>query len=343
MNKITSFTESGKTCFMISIISPSFLKNLCSAVFLHRFRPITVSFLVTRRCMINCPMCFIKKPSGDTDEMSFSEIKELFDILEKAGTKFLHLTGGEPFLRSDIPDIIKYAKEKRFYVTINTSGHDFFSYIEKIRSYTDTIILSIDGNRKTHDKIRGGGAFDRCLKIIDYCRENDIKLKINSVFGEFNKDQIPFLIELSKTKQVPITFKPVVKYSGIDRIQDFLPVKETVFSIMNMLLEEKKENKYIFMSDAYIRAMRDIKTPEHLSCDYLYMRINSDGKIKRCVLVDDRYSIRPDLRSVSAFLRSLKTIPAEYCDEPLHSCLETSNILNLNIRSVIEIFHKMGI
>ena len=83
--------------------------------------PLTVNFEVTAACNLSCIHCYhdnCRKNTGE--ELTFGQIKEMFSSLKNAGTMFLIITGGEPFLRQDILEILNLAREMSFSIIIFT-------------------------------------------------------------------------------------------------------------------------------------------------------------------------------------------------------------------------------
>ena len=125
-------------------------------------------FEVTNACNLHCKHCY-KMPLGGND-LTLGQIKYILEKISDFGIKRLLLTGGEPFLRNDLFEIIDYAVECNIEdIEINTNGTllDDATIINEIKERLDTIIglpVSIDGARsETHDFIRGKGQFTKLL------------------------------------------------------------------------------------------------------------------------------------------------------------------------------------
>lgn len=107
-------------------------------------------FHVTSKCNMNCPGCYsISQRNYDVD-LSFNEIKKIIDNLSDANVKSLVISGGEPFLRNDIIDILRYIKQnsKIQYVCCITNGLDDLNrYIDACK-YIDELSFSLDGYSK---------------------------------------------------------------------------------------------------------------------------------------------------------------------------------------------------
>ncbi len=144
-------------------------------IFIKRGLPIQLIYFVTSRCNLKCQHCFYwEKLNSQTIELSLPEIekisKSVGDLL------WLSLTGGEPFLRNDLPDIASlfYKHTGVKYITIPTNGLEtarILALTEKIlslipKSYL-VIYVSLDGLEKTHDLIRNRpGSFHNALDTL---------------------------------------------------------------------------------------------------------------------------------------------------------------------------------
>ncbi|MDD5417533.1 MAG: radical SAM protein [Candidatus Nanoarchaeia archaeon] len=136
----------------------------------YNFAPKNIMFEITHRCNLRCSTCWWWRKEGTksekflNEEMTFEEIKNFVDGVSKYNPRFV-ITGGEPFVRKDIYDIIKYIKSKGMYCEVITNGIPFDP--EKVvETGLDSIDISIDGDEKTYDKIRGEGNFKKVIKNI---------------------------------------------------------------------------------------------------------------------------------------------------------------------------------
>ncbi|MEM2175558.1 MAG: radical SAM protein [Candidatus Micrarchaeia archaeon] len=139
--------------------------------------PYKLSFAVTYHCNSKCIQCSIwkKKPKK---ELSLDEIRE---FTKKSNIFYWYnLTGGEPFLRRDIVDIVKILIEnsKNFYL-LNITTNSFnppliYKRIEEIISLRPPnfiVIVSLDGDKETHEYIRRiPGSFDNAVSLFKMLR-----------------------------------------------------------------------------------------------------------------------------------------------------------------------------
>ena len=90
------------------------------------FRAYSISWNLTKRCNLNCSHCYLDadfRGGLKTDELNTEECFRVIDqIAEVNPNAFLILTGGEPLLRPDIYEIIRYAADRKFMVVLGTNG-----------------------------------------------------------------------------------------------------------------------------------------------------------------------------------------------------------------------------
>lgn len=107
--------------------------------------------IVTYRCNAQCNMCNrYKKPSAPNEEISLETIKKLPPMY------FTNITGGEPFIRQDLKDIVRELYKKSDRIVISTNGFFTDRIIDLCREFPNVgIRISIEGLEETNNKIRG--------------------------------------------------------------------------------------------------------------------------------------------------------------------------------------------
>ena len=107
--------------------------------------------IVTYRCNARCNMCNrYKKPSLPEEEISLDTIKKLPPMY------FTNITGGEPFIRTDLKDIVRELYKKSDRIVISTNGFFTDRILELCKEFPQIgIRISIEGLEETNNKIRG--------------------------------------------------------------------------------------------------------------------------------------------------------------------------------------------
>jgi MoaA/NifB/PqqE/SkfB family radical SAM enzyme len=139
--------------------------------------PVYVQFYITARCNLTCKQCNIIYANSDVRECTLEEIKRMADNFARMGVAMVLLTGGEPFTRQDLPEIIHEFESRGVHVRMQTNG---LATDERIHQVVEAggrdISISLDslwpGNqddinggfaRSWHDALRAIAAFTRYL------------------------------------------------------------------------------------------------------------------------------------------------------------------------------------
>lgn len=107
--------------------------------------------IVTYRCNARCTMCNrYKAPSKPEEEISIETIKKLPQMY------FTNITGGEPFIRNDLKDIVRELYKKSDRIVISTNGFFTDRIIDLCKEFPNVgIRISIEGLEDTNNAIRG--------------------------------------------------------------------------------------------------------------------------------------------------------------------------------------------
>ncbi|MFH1551870.1 MAG: radical SAM protein, partial [bacterium] len=113
--------------------------------------PEEVMIEVTPKCNFGCGFCFNKisfaQKGRNIKEFSLSYLKKIVDSISESGVKIIRFTGGEPLLRKDIFDLLKYAKNKDLEVRLNTNGSLINSKtVKKLRGVVDNVLIPIESD-----------------------------------------------------------------------------------------------------------------------------------------------------------------------------------------------------
>ena len=128
--------------------------------------------IVTYRCNARCTMCNrYKAPSKPEEELSIETIKKLPPMY------FTNITGGEPFIRQDLPEIVGELRKKSDRIVISTNGFFTDRIIDLAKQYPDIgIRISIEGLQPTNDAIRGlANGYERGYNTLLKLKEMGLK------------------------------------------------------------------------------------------------------------------------------------------------------------------------
>ena len=128
--------------------------------------------IVTYRCNARCSMCNrYKAPSKPEEELSIETIKKLPKMY------FTNITGGEPFIRTDLPDIVRELYKKSDRIVISTNGFFTDRIVSLAKEFPQIgIRISIEGLEKTNNEIRGlENGYQRGYQTLKTLREMGMK------------------------------------------------------------------------------------------------------------------------------------------------------------------------
>ena len=155
---------------------------------------------INNECNLNCKHCRVSE-KNDNEKLSLKEAKSLLSECWYNGITMLNLSGGEPFLRDDIFEILDYA-EKFEDIVITTNGTLLNEEkCKKLSTYKNIkLSISLDGLEETHDKFRRKkGAFKKVIDILPVLNKNNIKYAIKYTLSkETAKDAIELLNLVAK-------------------------------------------------------------------------------------------------------------------------------------------------
>lgn len=160
---------------------------------------------LTDRCNLKCVHCYINV--GKSKDINLQEAKKIIDQMEELNVLYVSLTGGEPFLREDIGEIINYLNKKRIGIkNINTNGTIISQRILNILKnlYPKVrFFISLDGPEpKSHNLFRGVTGFKKTINGIKRTQKNGFKVLINTSLHIRNINQIGKMYKLIKNLNI---------------------------------------------------------------------------------------------------------------------------------------------
>ncbi|HZK60917.1 MAG TPA: radical SAM protein [Anaerovoracaceae bacterium] len=159
-----------------------------------------IHWCVTGLCNLNCRHCYMEAPSGRYGELPYEKMIHIIEQFEQANVMQVSLTGGEPFLRKDLLDIMTVLAEKKIWISeIYTNGTLISeAVLEKIKKigFSPYFQISFDGYGG-HEYMRGRkGIEDKVIKSLQKLRKAGFPLIIASNFDSENLYQLRNTYEL---------------------------------------------------------------------------------------------------------------------------------------------------
>lgn len=191
----------------------------------HQADTCTVLMEVTDKCNLSCPTCFAgNRQRSPLNTPDINQLKEMCEaVVVAAGNCPVQLSGGEPTVRDDLPEIVNMAKDAGLgHIQINTNGIRIAEdkvYLKALKDAgTDLIYLQFDGvTDDVYRTLRGADLFDIKKKAIENCSEIKMGVQlVPTVIPKVNDSQLGEILFFAK-RYMPVIkgihFQPVT-YSG---------------------------------------------------------------------------------------------------------------------------------
>lgn len=165
--------------------------------------PLYVQYYITARCNFRCKQCNIIYAQGDCPEMNIHQIRKAAENLAAIGVSIVLLIGGEPFVRKDLPEIIKAFNDHDIHVRMQTNG---YASKKKLQACVEAggcdISISLDSlTPDTQDTINGiPNSWLRAIKTV---------ANVNEVFPDYGKGFFGTVIMENNLDDI----MPVIKFA----------------------------------------------------------------------------------------------------------------------------------
>lgn len=164
-----------------------------------------IDLYLTNRCNLSCDFCSVEARKN-TVELSIERIKSIILEAKELGLQDLHLTGGEPTMRTDLEEIVNFAVSQGLNVRLITNGTLLTP--ERLRRLYEkglkSIMISLDGMEAYHNKVRGDGSYERALESIQVALGLGMFVRVNSVAWKDNRSDILKLSHMLNTLNVAV-------------------------------------------------------------------------------------------------------------------------------------------
>ncbi len=257
-------------------------KNLLNAV---RRIPavILANVLVSGKCSQKCLQCSIPDINDESVFMSSEAFSRIIDKLERHGTQFISISGGEPLLNPELEEILRYAARLKFlHVQLLTN---LYAPEKLVRRTIDTILetgtgvqISFDGFGETADRLRGAKNVSetvlRGMELLDLKNRGSarpVRTSINVVVNALNLLQVPDIIAL------------VERFGWKANVDLYRWSSSNHNEVEELKLHDTQELREVIR---YIREQDCVTTPKPIIDGYLD-HIN-DNYEKRCPYLDSK-------------------------------------------------------
>lgn len=204
------------------------------------------TIIVTYRCNARCSMCNrYQAPSRPEEEITLETIKKLPPMY------FTNITGGEPFMRSDLKEIVRELYKKSDRIVISTNGYFTDRIIELCKEFPQIgIRISIEGLEQTNNEIRGlKDGFNRGYKTLQQLVQMGMKdVGFGMTVQDCNAKELIPLYRLSEELQMEFATASLHNsfyfVESTNLIEDRLMVAKQFEELINEMLRSKEPKKW---------------------------------------------------------------------------------------------------
>ncbi|MCP8333103.1 radical SAM protein [Clostridioides difficile] len=250
-----------------------------------------VTFALTEQCNLKCNFCSMDSHIDKNEEIDYDTVIRIIRNIMKLKPKKLILTGGEPLMRRDFLDILKYIKDNydtKVQLMTNATLIDE-SIVDKLTSNLYAIDISIDGyDKESCDSVRGKGTFDKINHNIDLLKKKKFRnISLSMVLGEHN-------------------------YSTVDKFNKFCEDKELkAVSRYFIRMGRGEYNKVYLSNEKDIMFIPNIDYKPYLRCHtckpgITQIYIDYKGDVYPCSLLrDSKYKMIDAIKIDSSFVSNI--------------------------------------
>ncbi len=166
--------------------------------------PLEGSIDLTYRCNNNCRHCWVRIPTNspeEQEELAFDEIRRIVDEARKMGCRKWSISGGEPMLRPDFPEIFDYLTRKAIGYALNTNGTLITPEIAQLLKRKGSKMIALYGaTAEVYDAVtRHAGGFEEVMRGFEYLRQVGAGFSVQLIPMRANWHQWDRMVELAKS------------------------------------------------------------------------------------------------------------------------------------------------
>ncbi len=279
---------------------------------------------LTDRCNFRCSYCMPKEIFGKgyqflpkKELLSFGEIKLLSNAFVNLGVEKLRLTGGEPLLRKNIPELIydlkklKTWKGKNVEVTLTTNGFLLQQFTSRLKkSGLDRITISLDALDENIFQQMIGGKYSSKIVLsgIDAAIEEGLSVKVNMVVKKgVNHNQIIPMADYFRTRNIQLRFIEFMDVGNSNQwdSKHVLPSREIVkmlnkkFGVIEMGRKTVSEVAELwgYSGGGTFGTISSVSKPFCRNCSRA--RLSSDGLFYTCLFSSTGYDLKKFIRETN--------------------------------------------
>jgi cyclic pyranopterin phosphate synthase len=308
---------------------------------------------ITDKCNFRCKYC-MPEDKVDTlmsnEILTFDEIIKICKSASNLGIEKIKITGGEPLLRDDITDLIKFIKELPLVknVTLTTNGAFLYDKIHELKnSGIDSINISLDTLiKEKFNHITRRNKFDEVIKGVKEAIKIGIKIKINCVpIKNFNFDEITDIALISKDKNIDVRFIEMMPiglggyFTGMSN-REMLDILEKEYGKFSRLESANGNGPASYYKNeqfkGHIGVISAVSNEFCENCNRI--RITADGLLKPCLCYGTGINLKSLIRNGISDEELTNAIKVGILSKPeKHEFNEEKKSSNIEIKKMSQI------
>lgn len=168
----------------------------------HKVYSLPVIILMPHsRCNCRCVMCDIWKGNNIVKQLEESDVANMLDSMQRLNTKLVVMSGGEALMHPNFFKLCGIIKARNIKITLLSTGLLLKKFATEIIKHTDEVIISLDGSREVHDRIRNiPNAFDKLKEGVNELKRINQNFRVTArcVIQKENFEDFPNIIDAAK-------------------------------------------------------------------------------------------------------------------------------------------------
>jgi len=204
-----------------------------------------IIWILTGKCNLNCIHCYASKFRG-YEEMRLDEAKRFIKEISEYGVERVALTGGEPLLRRELPEILEEIYDSGMSCNMSTNLTCLDPRLASIlRRYDVYLYISLDGAKpETYESIRGAGTWRSFMRGMDQVKKHEIEFSTVMAVCKRNLNEVRDYVELaSKLGAYSACIIPVMPAGKAD--EELIPSRREMIYAVRMLNDACEELGYM--------------------------------------------------------------------------------------------------
>lgn len=256
--------------------------------------PLKISMNLTKRCNLRCKQCFSDSGEIKAKELTTEEMFKLFDDMNKYGTFFICLGGGEPLTRPDLLEILEYGKEKQLAISVVSNGLLLTKeFIEKLNNVElDTFWVSLDGLEENHEMLRGKSTFKKTLDSLQLLKEYyKGKTAIRISLNKYNVGEYKELIKIAEEYNIDlIRFTPIISF-GRAKNEDLTIDQEQYIEFLKNIKRVKSKVEIVYPNKPTPQKIWIGTNGFGCHCGKEAIWLDEVGNYSPCIFWGDKYTL----------------------------------------------------